>query len=105
MFEIPICFHKGTHFTRVRSPNFGFVGNDSPSWVFPTAIATAAPSNTKKSSGVLCVLLLLRQLDSYSSYTLEIPPLQPISMVQQVICGVIHVIPVAEGTMSFATSI
>lgn len=42
-----VVMDNGTGLTKL-----GFAGNDSPSWVFPTAIATAAPSNTKKSSGV-----------------------------------------------------
>ncbi|CAI4044193.1 hypothetical protein SUVZ_10G2520 [Saccharomyces uvarum] len=42
-----VVMDNGTGLTKL-----GFAGNDSPSWVFPTAIATAAPSNTKKASGV-----------------------------------------------------
>ena len=42
-----VVMDNGTGLTKL-----GFAGNDSPSWVFPPAIATAQPSNTKKSSAV-----------------------------------------------------
>ncbi|SCV00136.1 LAMI_0G03114g1_1 [Lachancea mirantina] len=40
-----IVMDNGTGLTKL-----GFAGNDSPSWIFPTAIATAQPSTTKKAS-------------------------------------------------------
>ncbi|AGO11064.1 AaceriAFR419Cp [[Ashbya] aceris (nom. inval.)] len=40
-----VVMDNGTGLTKL-----GFAGNDSPSWVFPTAIATAQPSKTTKSS-------------------------------------------------------
>ncbi|KAI8387572.1 Actins and actin-related proteins signature [Nakaseomyces glabratus] len=42
-----VVMDNGTGLTKL-----GFAGNDSPSWVFPTAIATAQASNTKKSTVV-----------------------------------------------------
>ncbi|KAL3230423.1 Actin-related protein 3 [Nakaseomyces bracarensis] len=42
-----IVMDNGTGLTKL-----GFAGNDSPSWVFPTAIANAQPSNTKKTTVV-----------------------------------------------------
>ncbi|CCE92858.1 actin-related protein 3 TDEL_0F00470 [Torulaspora delbrueckii] len=40
-----VVMDNGTGLTKL-----GFAGNDSPSWVFPTAIATAQPSNAKQTS-------------------------------------------------------
>ncbi|AAS53790.1 AFR419Cp [Eremothecium gossypii ATCC 10895] len=42
-----VVMDNGTGLTKL-----GFAGNDSPSWVFPTAIATAQPSKTAKSSSM-----------------------------------------------------
>ncbi|CCH60867.1 hypothetical protein TBLA_0D03680 [Henningerozyma blattae CBS 6284] len=38
-----VVMDNGTGLTKL-----GFAGNDSPSWIFPTAIATASPSGNKK---------------------------------------------------------
>ncbi|GMF80350.1 unnamed protein product [[Candida] boidinii] len=40
-----VVMDNGTGLTKL-----GFAGNDSPSWVFPTAIATRASAGTKSST-------------------------------------------------------